>query len=199
MMQVLVFDPLSHIGNTLHNVLGGMSAPVDASLARDWAEVRSKAAQQPTVVILGPNVPQSDLPNAARIGEEARNSAFILVTDELDSQSLQTAMRNGIRDVVAVHDVQVDLVSAVERARSLLDSSGGEPASSGRRQREDRRRVRAQGGHRQDHGGNEPRDIECKGRYQYVAAGCEPHLRRLRLIPTSASGKDPRRHSGAWR
>ena len=131
MMQVLVFDPLSHIGNTLHNVLAGMSAPVDASLARDWAEVRSKAAQQPTVVILGPNVPQSDLPNAARIGEEARNSAFILVTDELDSQSLQTAMRNGIRDVVAVHDVQVDLVSAVERARSLLDSSGGEPASTG--------------------------------------------------------------------
>ena len=131
MMQVLVFDPLSHIGNTLHNVLGGMSAPVDASLARDWAEVRSKAAQQPTVVILGPNVPQSDLPNAARIGEEARNSAFILVTDELDSQSLQTAMRNGIRDVVAVHDVQVDLVSAVERARSLLDSSGGEPAPAG--------------------------------------------------------------------
>ena len=131
MMQVLVFDPLSHIGNTLHNVLGGMSAPVDASLARDWAEVRSKAAQQPTVVILGPNVPQSDLPNAARIGEEARNSAFILVTDELDAQSLQTAMRNGIRDVVAVHDVQVDLVSAVERARSLLDSNGGEPAPAG--------------------------------------------------------------------
>ena len=131
MMQVLVFDPLSHIGNTLHNVLAGMPAPVDASLARDWAEVRSKAAQQPTVVILGPNVPQSDLPNAARIGEEARNSAFILVTDELDAQSLQTAMRNGIRDVVAVHDVQVDLVPAVERARSLLGSNGGEPANTG--------------------------------------------------------------------
>jgi pilus assembly protein CpaE len=131
MMQVLVFDPLSHIGSTLHNVLAGMPAPVDASLARDWAEVRSKAVQQPTVVVLGPNVLQADLPNAARIGEEARNSTFILVTDDLDAQSLQSAMRNGIRDVVAVHDVQVDLVSAVERARSLLGLNGAEPAPKG--------------------------------------------------------------------
>jgi pilus assembly protein CpaE len=130
-MQVLVFDPLSHIANTLHNVLTGMSTPVDASVAHDWPDVRGKAAQQPTVVVLGPNVPPADLPNAAKIGEEARNSAFILVTDSLDAQSLQTAMRNGIRDVVAVHDVQVDLISAVERARSLLGSSGEEPAPKG--------------------------------------------------------------------
>ena len=131
MMQVLVFDPLSHVANTLSNVLAGMPGPVDASLVRDWAEVRSRATQQPTVVILGPNVPSADLPNAARIGEEARDSAFILVTDDLDAQSLQSAMRNGVRDVVAVHDVQVDLVSAVERARSFLDSSGEERGPKG--------------------------------------------------------------------
>ncbi len=131
MMQVVVFDPLSHIGSTLHNVLTGMPAPVDTSLARDWAEVRSRTAQRPTIVILGPNVPLVDLPNVPRIGEEAGNSAFILVTDDLDARSLQTAMRNGIRDVVAVHDVQVDLVSAVERARFLLGSKGEESAPKG--------------------------------------------------------------------
>lgn len=130
MIQVLIFDPLSHIGSTLHDVLAGMSAAVDASLASDWPDVRRKATQRPhTVVVLGPNVPITDLRNAAAISEEARGTAFILVTDDLDAQSLQTAMRSGIRDVVAVHDVQMDLIPAVERARALLSAGASEPSS----------------------------------------------------------------------
>ena len=127
MIQVLIFDPLSHIGSTLHDVLVSMSAPVDASLATDWADVRRKATQRPhSVVVLGPNVPTTDLRNAAAISEEARGTSFILVTDNLDAQSLQTAMRNGVRDVVAVHDVQMDLIPAVERARALLNAGVNE-------------------------------------------------------------------------
>ena len=123
MIQVLIFDPLTHIGSTLHDVLAGMSAAVDASLATDWADVRRKATQRSnSIVVLGPNVPTTDLRNAGAIGEEARDTTFILVTDNLDAQSLQTAMRNGIRDVVAVHDVQQDLIPAVERARALLNA-----------------------------------------------------------------------------
>ena len=121
MMRVVVFDPITHISSTLHDLLTGMNAAVDASLVNDWEALRREVADRPvSVVVLGPNVPPEELQNVPTISEATRPTAFILVTDDLDARSLQIAMRNGIRDVVAVHDVQVDLIPAVERARASL-------------------------------------------------------------------------------
>ncbi|MHB8511924.1 MAG: AAA family ATPase [Actinomycetota bacterium] len=88
--------------------------------------------QLPDVVLLGPSVGASDAMRLASVVQtHAPDVSLILITDQLTSELLQSALRSGVRDVLSSSFTNEQLLEAIDRARvighSLRDRSGAPP------------------------------------------------------------------------
>ena len=96
----------------------GERATTGASLA-DVA----KLSDGPVVVVLGPSFANPDgLTQAVSLTKSA-SLAAILVTEELSTDLLQSALRSGVKDVLAASVDTSQLVAAVERMTASLDGA----------------------------------------------------------------------------
>ncbi|MFN2491024.1 MAG: CpaE family protein [Actinomycetota bacterium] len=73
-----------------------------------------------SVVVLGPGMQEIDLQQALVIGRSYPGTTFVHATDEVDVDTLQRAMRHGIREVISVRDTEADLAATIERAAHAL-------------------------------------------------------------------------------
>jgi pilus assembly protein CpaE len=119
LVPVAVLDDDAEVRGRLATELGGRAEAV-ASLAA----LQSRLDGSPVVVVLGPS-----WASAARLTEVAgalqsyREVGTILVTDELSTEVLQTALRAGVNDVLAAPLEQGQLEGAVLRVAQSLDLS----------------------------------------------------------------------------
>ncbi len=75
----------------------------------------------PLVVVLGPSCGSSDgLAEAAALLQGHGDVATILVTDELSTELLQTALRSGVKDVLAMPVDAEQLLAAIDRVAVTL-------------------------------------------------------------------------------
>lgn len=78
----------------------------------------------PVVAVLGPSCSdESTLHASERVQQEYPLMATILVVDELSTQLLQTALRAGVRDVLALGGESGALAQAVQRVAVSLDQA----------------------------------------------------------------------------
>jgi pilus assembly protein CpaE len=78
------------------------------------------------VAILGPGLADSEGVTRARaLGEAHPELGVVLVAEELSTQLLQHALRAGVRDALALVDVDTSLRAAVARVGTQLLASGG--------------------------------------------------------------------------
>ena len=131
--------------------LGGVAvAVVDADLAvRDYlasqlgdhvakvsslAEMEARIGMGPIVAVLGPScVSPADFALVEQWGRTHPEVGTILVTSELSTELLQTALRSGVRDVLSAPIDQMQFVDTVSRIGDTLQmapkTGGGEPAT----------------------------------------------------------------------
>ncbi len=131
--------------------LGGVAvAVVDADLAvRDYlasqlgdhvakvsslAEMEARIGMGPIVAVLGPScISPADFALVEQWGRTHPEVGTILVTSELSTELLQTALRSGVRDVLSAPIDQMQFVDTVSRIGDTLKmapkTGGGEPAT----------------------------------------------------------------------
>lgn len=122
MIPVVIQDKDSGVTSILMEILAGDPAlgPVKAIAA--WDEIRKALAAQPqSVVVLGPDLFDSDYEHAFSTNRDFPGVAFVQLVDEVDAQYLQKAMRHGIRDVVGIAEAELMLASAVQRTHSMAE------------------------------------------------------------------------------
>jgi pilus assembly protein CpaE len=90
---------------------------------------RNVALRAGSVVVLGPETAEADLEEVPQTIRDYPGTSFVYVADTLDAPTLHRAMRNGIRDVVAVNDAESDLPPALIRAYALAQSEVGAASS----------------------------------------------------------------------
>jgi pilus assembly protein CpaE len=93
---------------------------------------QTDGAKSPTVVVLGPSFAAgAGLADAERFMQSRRDVAMVLVVNHLSTETLQQALRAGIRDVVPQDSDQLE--EAINRVAGTLDvhSGSGSPADSG--------------------------------------------------------------------
>jgi pilus assembly protein CpaE len=118
-IHVAVLDRERQISSILVQILSRATTLGPVQAASSWDELRRLlAAQSRTVVVLGPSMNEADLQQSAAIARDYPGTSFVQVVDHLEVESLQLAMRYGVRDVIAVQDAESGLLSAVERAHS---------------------------------------------------------------------------------
>src|SRR5256885_3243478 len=93
---------------------------------------QTDGAKAPTVVVLGPSFAAgAGLADAERFMQSRRDVAMVLVVNHLSTETLQQALRAGIRDVVPQDSDQLE--EAINRVAGTLDvhSGGGSSPESG--------------------------------------------------------------------
>lgn len=123
MIPVILQDKDPEVTEILMEILAGDSALGPIKTIAAWDEIRRAAAGQPnTVVVLSPDLFDSDFEQVLRINTAIPGAAFVQIVDEVDPTSLQKAMRHGVRDVVAVARAEDELASAIQRAHALVEA-----------------------------------------------------------------------------
>lgn len=123
MISVILQDKDPEVTGILMEILAGESnlGPVKAIAA--WEEIRRAAAGQPnSVVVLSPDMFDSDFEQVLRLNTDLPGVAFVQIVDDVDPTVLQKAMRHGVRDVVAVAQAEDELATAIQRAHTLVEA-----------------------------------------------------------------------------
>ena len=85
----------------------------------------------PTVVVLGPSCSDSEvLATVERTLSRRSDVGVVLVADELSTTILQLALRSGVKDVLTLQGDTLQIVEAIERVGSSLQSASGVGASA---------------------------------------------------------------------
>ena len=119
-VPVAVLDDDPEVRDRLAAQLGGRAEPV-ASLE----DVEARLTGAPIVLVLGPSCGTAQ--RLAAIGgalQSHREVGTVLVTDELSTDLLQTALRAGVNDVLAAPVESAQLEASVARVADGLDLSG---------------------------------------------------------------------------
>lgn len=129
MIHAVVQDSDTRVVEVLGKILE-REAQVSVKTASAWDDTtRLAAARAGSVVVLGPNTTDADLAQVLRLTRDQPGTTFVQVADTVDARTLQNAMRNGIRDVVAVEDAEVELPAAVQRAHEFAIQEIPPPAA----------------------------------------------------------------------
>src|SRR5436190_8315403 len=119
-VPVAVLDDDPEVRDRLASQLGGRAEPF-ASLG----EVEARLAGDPLVLVLGPSCGSaSRLAEVGRALQSHREVGTVLVTDELSTDLLQTALRAGVNDVLATPVESAQLEASVARVADGLEESG---------------------------------------------------------------------------
>ena len=95
-------------------------------------ELEARFGMGPIVVVLGPSCASpSDLATVERWSTSNPEVGTILVTSELTTTLLQTALRAGVKDVISAPIDQIQLIDTVGRIASGLSASKPLPAGPG--------------------------------------------------------------------
>jgi pilus assembly protein CpaE len=117
---VAVLDDDQGARDLLVSQLGVRAEPVTS-----LAILETRLDGTPMVVVLGPSCSSADqLAAIGRTLQSHREVGTILVTDELSTDILQTALRSGVNDVLAAPVDAEQLSAAVARVADGLDLSG---------------------------------------------------------------------------
>ena len=123
MISVILQDKDPEVTGILMEILAGDGnlGPIKAIAA--WDEMRKAAAGQPnSVIVLSPDLFDSDFEQVLRLNSDLPGVAFVQIVDDVDPAVLQKAMRHGVRDVVAVAQAEDELALAIERAHALVEA-----------------------------------------------------------------------------
>jgi pilus assembly protein CpaE len=118
-VPVAVLDDDPYTRDQLVAQLGARAVPVESVRA-----LQASLTGGPTVLVLGPSF--ASAPALAEIGgtlQAHREVGTILVTDELSTDLLQTALRSGVNDVLASPVDSDQLSTAIARVVESLDVS----------------------------------------------------------------------------
>lgn len=97
--------------------------------AASLSELESRLGMGPVVVVLGPSCAgPSDLAMVERWSRTNPEVGAILVTSELTTTLLQTALRAGVRDVLSAPIDQMQLVDTIGRVAETLAPAGAVPS-----------------------------------------------------------------------
>ncbi len=100
-----------------------------AATASTLSELEPRLGMGPVVLILGPSCTEpSDLSTIQTWNRTHPEVGSILVTSEVSTALLQSAMRAGVRDVLSAPIDQMQLLDTVERVAEGLSSSSHSPA-----------------------------------------------------------------------
>jgi pilus assembly protein CpaE len=122
---VAVLDDDQEVRGQLAAQLGERAETVDS-----FATLATRLEGQPLVVVLGPSNATGDkLAEAERLLQPHREVGTVLVTDELSTSLLQTALRSGVKDVLAAPVDTDQLVDAVGRVAHGLEVPAARPTS----------------------------------------------------------------------
>jgi pilus assembly protein CpaE len=133
-IRVSIYDKDPRITALLLEVLrrDRDSEPLGAALNID--DVRRALSVHPGCVgIFGPSVQPEELAVASELLRTCPGSSFVQVVDQLDAETMRVSMRYGIRDVVAIPDVETELGPAIQRAHEMaaaLAASSARPESN---------------------------------------------------------------------
>jgi pilus assembly protein CpaE len=122
-IPVIFQDKDPEVTGILMEILGEDGALGPLKAIASWEEIRRAAASQPnSVVVLSPDLFDSDFEHVLRLNSDLPGVAFVQIVDEVDPAVLQRAMRHGVRDVVAVAQAEVELALAIQRAHALVEA-----------------------------------------------------------------------------
>ena len=122
-VPVVVVDTDPVVRDTLTGHLGGRAEAVGSLAALP------PMLQGPLVVILGPSCGSAEaLADAATLAQDQPGVATILVTDELSTDLLQTALRSGVKDVLAAPVDAEQLTAAIDRVAVTLGAAASVPS-----------------------------------------------------------------------
>jgi pilus assembly protein CpaE len=125
-INVVVFETDARIAGILSQIISSAPSLSVVDQAAMWRDLRRNIALRAgSVVVLGPETAEADLEEVPQAIRDYPGTSFVYVADSLDAPTLQRAMRNGIRDVVAVSDAESDLPPALIRAHALAQSEVG--------------------------------------------------------------------------
>jgi pilus assembly protein CpaE len=131
-INVVVFETDARIAGILSQIISSAPSLAVVDQAAMWRDLRRNIALRAgSVVVLGPETAETDLEEVPKAIRDYPGTSFVYVADSLDAPTLQRAMRNGIRDVVAVSDAESDLPPALIRAHALAQSEVGAASSKG--------------------------------------------------------------------
>ena len=118
-MEVVVLDRERQVCAILAEIVGRDASVGAVVTASAWDELRKAlSAQLRSVVVLGPSTDDADLALVPGALRDHPGASFVQVTDRLEVETLQRAMRSGVREVVPVGDAESGLMAAIERAHS---------------------------------------------------------------------------------
>lgn len=124
MIPVVVFDKDRQISAILAQILSRSTVVGPVQAVEGWDGLtRTLGSQMRSVVVLGPSMDEADLKASSGIARSHAGTAFVHVTDSVDVDRLQIAMRYGIREVIAVQNSEAELPSAVERAHGVTTAT----------------------------------------------------------------------------
>jgi pilus assembly protein CpaE len=119
LVPVAVLDDDAEVRDRLATQLGGRAEAVPSLDA-----LQARLTGAPMVIVLGPSWAAADrLADAGRTLAVHRELGTVLVTDELSTDLLQTALRSGVNDVLASPVDASQLDAAVARVAEGLDST----------------------------------------------------------------------------
>jgi pilus assembly protein CpaE len=119
LVPVAVLDDDPYTRDQLVAQLGVRAVPVDSVRA-----LQTSLTGGPTVLVLGPSCASpSSLAEIGSTLQAHREVGTILVTDELSTDLLQTALRSGVNDVLASPVDSEQLSTAVARVAETLDTT----------------------------------------------------------------------------
>ena len=103
-----------------------------AASAATLAELETRLGMGPVVVILGPSCTDpTDLAMVERWGRTHPEVGTILVTSEVSTSLLHSALRAGVKDVLSAPIDQMQLLDTVGRVAESLSASGPAPVLGG--------------------------------------------------------------------
>ena len=127
MIYVTVYEQDARIATILQEILKRATTTIgNVERASGWNDVRKAAAVHTgSVVVLGFDTKESDLQQVVKTTRDYPGTSFVYVVDEVTAETLQGAMRHGIRDVVAIDDAEAELAAAVIRAHAMAEADVG--------------------------------------------------------------------------
>ena len=118
-MEVVVLDRERQVCAILAEIVGRDASVGAVVTASAWDDLRKAlSAQLRSVVVLGPSTDEADLTLVPAALRDHPGASFVQVTDRLEVDTLQRAMRSGVREVVPVGEAESGLMAAIERAHS---------------------------------------------------------------------------------
>jgi pilus assembly protein CpaE len=125
-IRAAVYDKDPRVATLLLEVLrrDRECEPLGAALNID--DVRRALSVHPGCVgVFGPSVEPDELAIASELIRTCPGSSFVQVVDQLDAETMRASMRHGIRDVVAIPDVEKELGAAIQRSHEMAAAVAG--------------------------------------------------------------------------